>query len=67
MGIVSLLEWRIANVWQELKRSIDKPCPVACYVGFVRDYSLIPQEGRFSGFPTHHLGKHRYKEDIDNM
>lgn len=52
---------------QDLKRFMDKTCPVAWYVDFVRDYSLIPQKGRFSGFPTQHLGKCGYKEAFDNM
>lgn len=36
-------------------------CPVAGYVELVRDYSLIPQEGRFSELSSQNPGKHGYR------
>lgn len=61
MGIMRIWKWGITNVWQDVKRPIGKLCPVAGYVELVREYSLILQEGRFSGFPSQHLGKHGYR------
>lgn len=64
MGAIRILEWEITNVWQDLKRSTDKLCPVAGYAELVRDYSFIPQEGAFSGFPSQYPGKHGYRRKI---
>lgn len=64
METLRILEYKITNVWQNLKRSTDKPCPVAGYVELVRDYSLIPQEGRFSDCPSQHLAEHEYRKNL---